>query len=165
VAIEAYLGAYGPATPDTFDRWLSLNNTSKPRLRGWFGDLADKLTEVEVEGRKALILTEHADDLASAAPCRGVKLLGHFDQYVLGPGTKDDALLATPHRAKVSRAAGWISPIVVVDGRVEAVWEIDGKELVITPFDGVRLPAKELRQEAAHVGRANGIGGLTVRVA
>ena len=165
VAIAAYLGAYGPATMDTFDRWLILNSTSKPKLRRWFADLDDKLTEVDVEGRKALILTEHADELADAKECSGIKLLGHFDQYVLGPGTKDDMLLDAAHRAKVSRAAGWISPIVVVDGKIQAVWEIDGKELVVTPFDGVSLPKKDLEKEATHVGKANGVTGLKVRIA
>ncbi|GAB3827847.1 winged helix DNA-binding domain-containing protein [Dactylosporangium cerinum] len=165
LAIERYLGAYGPAAPETFDRWLTLGSTSRPKLRKWFASLDHKLTEVDVEGRKALMLTEHLDDLVGAAACQGVKLLGHFDQYILGPGTKDDALLDSKHRASVSRTAGWISPIVVVDGRVEAVWAVDGKELVVTPFDGVRLPMKDLELEAAHVGRANGVSGLTVRVA
>ncbi|MEV4131804.1 winged helix DNA-binding domain-containing protein [Dactylosporangium sp. NPDC049742] len=164
IAIEAYLGAYGPASPDTFDRWLTLNSTSKPKLRKWFADMGDKLTEVDVEGRKAMILTEHADDLAGSADCKGVKLLGHFDQYILGPGTKDDVLLDAKHRSKVSRTAGWISPIVVVDGRIEAVWEIEGKDLVVTPFDGAVLPEKDLQKEATHVGKANGVSGLTVRV-
>lgn len=165
MAIEGYLGAYGPATPDTFDRWLTLNSTSKPKLRKWFADMGDRLTEVDVEGRKALILTEHADALADTKPCKGIKLLGHFDQYILGPGTKDDVLLDAKHRTAVSRTAGWISPIVVVDGKVEAVWEIDGKELVVTPFDGVVLPAKDLEKEATHVGKASGVSGLTVRFA
>lgn len=31
--IAAYLGAHGPATPEVFDRWLSLNSTSRARLR------------------------------------------------------------------------------------------------------------------------------------
>lgn len=165
VAITAYLGAYGPAAPDTFDRWLCLNTTSKPKLRKWFAALSDKLTEVDVEGRKTLILTEHADALAATEPARGVKLLGHFDQYILGPGTKDDTLLDPKHRAKVSRAAGWISPIVIVDGRVEAVWEVTGKELTVTRFPGATLPEKDLHREATHVATATGTPNLTVRIA
>ncbi|MFC0533179.1 hypothetical protein [Phytohabitans kaempferiae] len=35
-----------------------------------------------------------------------------------------------PHKAKVSRPQGWISPALVVDGRIEGVWE-DG---TVTPF-------------------------------
>jgi hypothetical protein len=164
--IEAYLGAYGPATPEVFDRWLSLNSTSKPRLRQWFGDMGDKLTEVDVEGRQALMLTEHVEELADIAECKGTRLLGGFDQYILGPGTKDEALLPKEHRAAVSRTSGWISPIVVVNGRVVGVWDVSDHEVVVSPFPGSdHLPWKELEEEAAHVARASGLSRLTVRVA
>ncbi|MFI8257893.1 winged helix DNA-binding domain-containing protein [Streptomyces filamentosus] len=164
--IAAYLGAYGPATPDAFDRWLSLNATSRPQLRRWFADMGDRLTEVDVEGRKALILTEHADELAGTAPCEGIRLLGGFDQYVLGPGTRDEAVLAQEHRAAVSRAAGWISPVVLREGRIVGVWEVLGRELVVTPFPGTaRLPLRALEREAGRVARASGTDRLPVRVA
>ncbi|MFE4171518.1 winged helix DNA-binding domain-containing protein [Streptomyces sp. NPDC056909] len=165
VVIESYLGAYGPATPEIFDRWLSLNSTSKPKLRGWFKDMGDKLTEVDVEGRQALMLTEHANELADIAPYKGARLLGSFDQYVLGPGTKDEVILAAEHRSAVSRAAGWISPIVVIHGRVVGVWEILDQEIVVTPFpDSGRLPLKEMEKEAAHVARASQLSRLPLRV-
>ncbi|WP_030253777.1 winged helix DNA-binding domain-containing protein [Streptomyces violens] len=165
VVISAYLGAYGPASPDVFDRWLTLNSTSKPRLRRWFADMGDRLTEVDVEGRKTVMLTEHADELADIAPCTGVRLLGGFDQYLLGPGTKDEALLPAEHRSAVSRAAGWISPIVVLNGSTAGVWEIDGTELVVTPFPDIgRLPQKDIEKEAARVARASGLSSLSVRI-
>jgi hypothetical protein len=164
--IAAYLGAYGPATPEVFDRWLSLNSTSRPRLRQWFADLGDTLTEVDVEGRKALMLTEHVDELADIDAHTGARLLGGFDQYLLGPGTNDEALLPNAHRSAVSRTSGWISPIVVVNGRVVGVWNIVDHELVVSPFPGSgRLPRKELEKEAAHVARASGPSPLTLRVA
>jgi hypothetical protein len=164
-AIAAYLGAYGPATPEAFDRWLTLNSTSKPRLRQWFSDMGDRLTGVDVDGRRALMLTEHVAELADIAPCEGVRLLGGFDQYILGPGTNDETLLPKQHRAAVSRTAGWISPIVVVDGRVAGVWEILDHEVVVSPFpDGGDLPLTDLAEEAAHVARANGLEHLAVRV-
>ncbi|MFC9433139.1 winged helix DNA-binding domain-containing protein [Nocardia sp. NPDC057030] len=163
--IRAYLGAYGPSTPEAFDRWLSLNGTSKPRLRKWFADLGDELTEVDVEGRKSVIATEHAAELADTAECSGIRLLGGFDQYILGPGTKDDMILPQAHRAAVSRTSGWISPIVLVDGRIGGVWELAGPELVVTPLPGgADLPRAELDREAAHVARACGLSRLTVRV-
>ncbi|MFG2916434.1 winged helix DNA-binding domain-containing protein [Kitasatospora sp. NPDC048298] len=166
VVIASYLGAHGPATPEVFDRWLCLNSTSKPKLRRWFEGMGDRLTEVEFEGRKALILTEHAEELAATTPSEGVRLLGGFDQYVLGPGTKDELLLAPRHRALVSRQSGWISPTVVVDGRIVGVWETTGQDLVVTPFpDSAALPLKALEQEAAHLAHASGTGPLTVRIA
>ncbi|MGH3517868.1 MAG: DNA glycosylase AlkZ-like family protein [Haloechinothrix sp.] len=164
--IKAYLGAYGPATPEVFDRWLSLNGTSKPRLRQWFGDMGDKLTEVDIEGRRALMLTEHVEELANITAYQGVRLLGGFDQYILGPGTNDEVLLPREHRAAVSRTSGWISPIVVVNGRVVGVWDILDHEIVVSPFpDSGRLPLKELQKEAAHVARASGLSRLTVLLA
>jgi hypothetical protein len=149
-----------------FDRWLSLNSTSKPRLRQWFEDMGDELTEVNVEGRLTLMLTEHVEELAGIAACRGVRLLGGFDQYILGPGTRDEVLLPKEHRAAVSRTSGWISPIVVVNGRVVGVWDFLDHEIVVSAFpDSGRLPLKELQKEAAHVARASGLTRLTVRVA
>jgi hypothetical protein len=163
--IEAYLGAYGPATPEVFDRWLSLNSTSKPRLRRWFADMGDKLTEVDVEGRRALMLTEHVEELADIAAWEGTRLLGGFDQYILAPGTRDEVLLPKEHRAAVSRTSGWISPIVVVNGRVAGVWDVLGHEVVVTAFpDSGGLPQKELEKETAHVARASGLSPLTVRL-
>lgn len=165
VVIEAYLGAYGPAAPEVFDRWLSLNSTSKPRLRKWFGDMGGALTEVSVEGRSGLMLTEHVDELADIAPCAGTRLLDGFDQYILGPGTKDEALIPSAHRSAVSRTSGWISPIVVVNGRVVGVWDVVGPELIVTPFAGPGdLPRKELEKEAAQVARARGLSRLSVRL-
>jgi len=163
--IAAYLGAYGPATPEVFDRWLTLNTTSRPRLRQWFGDMGDRLSEVDVEGHRALMLTEHVAELADVAACRGVRLLGGFDQYILGPGTNDETLLPKQHRAAVSRTSGWISPIVLVDGRIAGVWEILDHEVVVTPFPGSgHLPLRDLTEEAAHVARASGLEQLAVRV-
>jgi hypothetical protein len=165
-AIAAYLGAYGPAGPETFDRWLSLNSTSRPKLRRWFADLGDTLTEVDVEGRTGFVLSAHADELAGTDPCTGVRLLGGFDQYVLGPGTGDEVLLPKEHRSAVSRQSGWISPIVVRDGRIVGVWSRDGDELVVSPFAGAaRLPREELEREAAHVARASGWSTPAVRIA
>jgi hypothetical protein len=98
-AIAAYLGAYGPSTPEVFDTWLLRNALKKATLRGWFAGMGDQLTKVDVEGQEAYILSEHADDLARTRASRSVRLLGAFDQYVLGPGTGDPQILPAEHRA------------------------------------------------------------------
>ncbi len=163
--IAAYLGAYGPAKPDTFDAWLSRNNLRKTVVRRWFADLGDTLTEVSVDGTTGWIRAEHADDLAAATLDGAIHLLGPFDQYVLGPGTGDTALLPTEHRAKVSRAAGWISPLVLVDGRIAGTWEQVDTEIVVSTFDARPLPKRALAAAVERLAVATGAPGLTGRLA
>lgn len=162
--IRAYLGAYGPATPESFDAWLSRNSLRKTVVRGWFAALGDELTEIEVEGRKGWLPTEFVDELTAATSDDAIHLLGPFDQYVLGPGTGDTALLAAEYRAKVSRTAGWISPLVLVGGRIAGTWEQQGEQVVVTPFDGARLPKRALGAAVERLATAIG-SDLTVRIA
>lgn len=162
ILLRAYLGAHGPASPETFDAWLSRNSLRKTVVRGWFAALGDELTEVEVDGRSGWLPTEFADELATAELDGAVHLLGPFDQYVLGPGTADTTLLPAEHRAKVSRAAGWISPLVLVDGRIAGTWERAADELVVSMFDG-DFPKRELAAAAQRLAEAVGADVLTVR--
>ncbi|MFI6169696.1 winged helix DNA-binding domain-containing protein [Nocardia sp. NPDC051052] len=162
-AITAYLGAYGPATPEAFDAWLSRGSLRKTELRGWFSELGDTLTEVEVDGRSGYLLSEHLDDLAATEPTDAVHLLGGFDQYILGPGTADTALLPGDHRAKVSRTAGWISPIVLAGGRIVGTWELTDDAVAVSMFDGAPLPKKGLAAALDHLGAVLGRDALTVR--
>lgn len=68
--------------------------------------------------------TADLDDLADTAPAPGLRLLPGFDQYVLGPGTGDPQVVPPEHRQQVSRAAGWIAPVIVAHGRVVGTWTI-----------------------------------------
>ncbi|GAA4586518.1 winged helix DNA-binding domain-containing protein [Planotetraspora phitsanulokensis] len=147
--VRSFLGAHGPATPEMFDAWLFRGKSRKAVLRGWFRDLGDDVTEVEVEGRPMLALTEHADALASARPSDSVHLLPGFDQYIMGAPRDLEPLLPRAARAKVSRAAGWISPVVVFQGRVAGVWEAKGGEIVHELFEDV--PAAALARETSRV--------------
>jgi hypothetical protein len=152
LVIDAYLGAYGPADPGTFADWLLRGATPKATLRRWFAELGPDLVTVEVEGRPLYARARDVDDLAATEPTRALRLLPGFDQYVLGPGTSDDQVLPAAHRDLVSRAAGWISPVVVLGGRVAGTWAADGEEITVTPFPDVRkLPGKALKQEIKRV--------------
>lgn len=123
---RAFLGAHGPASPEIFDKWLFGGVSRKAVLKGWFAALRPELTEVDVEGQSLLALTSTLDDLAAARPSADVHLLPGFDQYILGAPRDLTALIPAEVKAKVSRAAGWISPVVVYQGRVVGVWEPDG---------------------------------------
>jgi Winged helix DNA-binding domain len=162
--IAAYLGAYGPATQAGFSAWMSRGFLRAPAVRGWLAALGDRVTEVEVDGEPAWVLAEHADELAACPPARGVRLLGGFDQWVLGPGTDAVHILDTEYRAKVSKTSGWIAPLVLTNGRVTGTWELDRTELVVSMFPGARRPAaRALAAEAGKVAQATGVGPLAVR--
>jgi hypothetical protein len=152
VVIQAYLGAYGPATTDAFGSWLAGGYFGKRQLRAWFGEVAPKLAEVDVEGERAFVLAEDLDELMSTAPTPAVRLLAGFDQYVLGPGTGDGRVVPAARRAAVSRQAGWISPVVVVGGVVSGTWELDDSHVRIAWFpEAGRPPRRALGLEVARL--------------
>jgi hypothetical protein len=152
IAIGAYLGAYGPASVDAFGNWLAGGWFGKRRLRALFEALGDRLVEVDVDGEPLYVLAEHLDELASAKPTETMRLLGGFDQYVLGPGTSDVHVVPPGRRAAVSRQAGWISPVVVAGGVVCGTWELDGEQVRIGWFTGVGTPPRRaLEAEVARL--------------
>jgi Winged helix DNA-binding domain len=148
VAIATYLGAFGPATADAFGAWMSGGWFGKRQLRDWFEGLGDRLTEVDVDGERAFVMTEHIDDLASTVPTSAVRLLPGFDQYVLGPGTKDPHVIPAGRRSEVSKQSGWIAPVVVSKGVVCGTWELDGDEATVSWFKETgKVPRRALSAE------------------
>jgi hypothetical protein len=55
-----------------------------------------------------------------------VRLLPHFDPYTIAVARHSDALLPAAYKGQVYRPQGWISPVVLVDGRIAGVWERSG---------------------------------------
>ena len=113
-----YVHAYGPANKTDFSYWWG--HWTGVGSAGWAG-LQDELVPVDVEGWRAHMLAADLKRLPSRRPGTSVQLLPNFDPYLLGHA-KRDHLFDAVHRSKVSRTAGWISPVVLVDGRVVAVW-------------------------------------------
>ena len=78
-----------------------------------------------------------SSDLSGAGQEESVQLLPGFDPYLMGHANRDH-LFDPVHRWKVSRVAGWISPVVLVNGRVVGVWTHavtkNKLEVEITPF-------------------------------
>jgi DNA glycosylase AlkZ-like len=142
IAVAAYVGAYGPATVSGFRNWLSRGLVPAKRVQAWFTELGDALAPVDVDGEPAFILAEDLDALVATKPSRTVRLLGGFDQWVLGPGTDDPHVIASPRRGAVSKQSGWIAPIVVDGGVVSGTWEIDGEAVRVAWFSEGRKPRR-----------------------
>ncbi|MGI5274607.1 winged helix DNA-binding domain-containing protein [Nonomuraea sp. CA-218870] len=154
--VRAFLGAHGPATPEMLDTWLFGGVARKAVLRGWFRDLGPELAEVETDdGRVLLALAEHLDDLAATRPSAEVHLLPGFDPYILGAPRSLEPLIPAAARPKVSRQAGWISPVVLHGGRVAGVWKTEAGRVVTDLFEDV--PEGPLR---AAVSRVEGVEAL-----
>lgn len=118
--LRRYLQAFGPATATDFALWTGM--TLREAREIWAREQAG-FASVNVEGRMAEILREDLDELAQAGFERPlIRLLPYFDSFLLGHKERDH-LVAVKHRPKVYRAQGWIAPVVLVDGRVAAVWE------------------------------------------
>lgn len=149
-AILAYVGTYGPATPDHVHYWLGQGlGAGRARLNRWLGELRDDaLAQVDVEGDAALVLREHVDDLAGTRPSQAVRLLPAFDQWVLGPGTADPRVVPPAHRGVVSRGAA----VVTVGGVVAGTWSVVGEEVRVTWCDGGRGPDGALAAEVDRLG-------------
>ncbi|MDR6598601.1 DNA glycosylase AlkZ-like family protein [Saccharothrix longispora] len=125
-----YRRAYGPATPDDFAAWSGL-----PKR------MARDLPEVVGE---------------PAAPTGAVRLLGHFDPYLLGYRDRS-AVLDPAHARLVQTGGGVLTPHVVVDGRVVAVWRRVRGRVGVTPFgdrpDIAEEIAEGVAEEVADLGR------------
>lgn len=155
--VERYLAAYGPATQREILRWwgLAVVATLRPALE----TLGDALVEVEVGGVRALARHADVDAIEATRPTRGaVHLLGGFDPLIVGAGLRD-GLIPPAHLKRVSRTAGWISPVVLVDGVVAGVWDMaPGRasaaltvELFVNETPTLRA---HIDRAADHVGRA-----------
>ena len=148
-AIAAYFRAYGPATIETLQAWLHID---KRRLRSWYRSMGDRLVEISVDGDAAHVLAEDLDELVKTPPTDEVRLLPGFDQYVLGPGTKDGHVVPAARRTAVSRQAGWISPIVVAGGTVCGTWALERDLVNVAWFkEAGKPPRTALNAEVARL--------------
>ncbi|GAA0284297.1 winged helix DNA-binding domain-containing protein [Cryptosporangium japonicum] len=62
-----------------------------------------------------------------------VRLVGHFDPYLLGYADKTAAVPAE-FVARVRTGGGFVTPTVLVDGRAVATWRRHGSALSVEPF-------------------------------
>ena len=162
-----YLRTYGPAAKKDFTRWFG------PGFHRGRGDpwpaLEKELVDVEVDGARMHVLAVDARALTKPRPRGAVQLLPGFDPYLMGHMARDH-LFDKVHRWKVSRIAGWISAVVLVDGRVEGTWthKVSGDTLAIdvAPFASLSAATRKgVAERADELARALGLAHAEVRLA
>jgi hypothetical protein len=144
-AVEAYFGAYGPATPDHVQYWLGEGlGAGRKRIQAWIAGFGDRLVAVDIDGEPAFVLREHLDDLTATSPTTAIRLLPGYDQWVLGPGTADPHIVPQAQRVLVSRQAN----IVIDGGVVSGTWTLTHDHVAVNWFaEGGSLPRKGLADE------------------
>jgi winged helix DNA-binding protein len=154
-----FLAAYGPATYRDLARWWGGGGIANARQ--WIASLSDEVSAVYLEGERAWMLTEHVREMRELPLTRSVRLLPGFDQYVIAASCYAEQLLPSGLRNRVYRPQGWISPVLLVNGRMEGTWrhEIKGSrvEVVVEPFGKApawvrRAAGEEAERLAAFLG-------------
>lgn len=142
--LRRYLNAYAPSTPDEFARWFGFEPSDAKKI---FKSIAGELSEVEVEGWKATVLTASLPDIQAAKPSGMMRLLPYFDVYTIAVAKQAESLMPAEHKAKVYRPQGWISPVLIDDGRIIGTWEYETKKakilVTLFPFEPLTTRQKD----------------------
>jgi len=133
--VRRYLAAYGPATRKEFAQWFGMTLAQAGRL---IESLGEELVSVDIDGSQAWMLAEHVPEIEVAEPSGVVRLLPAFDHYVVAAPRDREAVLPEALKSRVYRPQGWLSPVLLVDGRMEGIWRHERKRdrliVEIEPF-------------------------------
>lgn len=162
--ISRYLAVYGPASSGELLRWWGGQRAQV--VREVLAALGDEVVEVEVDGQRGWLRSEDVPSIEEIDPVGGrrpplVRLLGGFDPLIVGQGSRA-SLIPKAFLPRVSRTAGWISPVVLVNGVAAGIWSMArrGKTLALTieafePFGPAVTAAVE--REVRHIGALHGL--------
>jgi hypothetical protein len=92
-----------------------------------------------------------------AGQTRIVRLLSHFDAYLLG--CRNRGLVVAPrYNRRIQRGGGWLRPVAIVNGWAVATWSYNDKgkrqKAIVEPFEELDSAiAPRLRSEVDDIGR------------
>lgn len=162
---QRYFALNGPATTGDFAHFCGLKPAqAKKRVAA----LGDALAPVELDGSTAYVLSDHLRGVSSAEPTQIVRLVPAFDQYVISASRHAAKLLpGTIARSVIYRPQGWLSPVLLVNGRMEGLWSYEKSpkalSVSIQPFR--RLPKWARAQAEEEANRLSEYFGVPLRFA
>ncbi|HET9136220.1 MAG TPA: winged helix DNA-binding domain-containing protein [Candidatus Kapabacteria bacterium] len=153
--LRRYLSSFGPATVSDFGFWLGKN---APIVKAIWDRIRPELTEVQIDGKKAFMLSKDRSFIKNLDPVSNhISLLPLFDAYLLSHRKKSH-LVEDTHYKKIFRIAGWIAPTVLYNGRTVGLWSMDKKKgmvaITVKPFTTLDKGVKEIiRNRAEMIGK------------
>jgi hypothetical protein len=151
--LRRYLAAYGPATVQDFAFWAGIRVSDARQI---WERLDSELHTVAVAGASAAILERDLPELCESDPkVAEARLLPNFDVYLLAHRSKSH-LVSESFYKRVYRAAGWVSPVVLVNGGVAGIWSHKrrGKRVQVSvePFTRLtKVQREQIELQAASV--------------
>jgi hypothetical protein len=155
--LRRYLRLNGPAVLRDFQRWQGTSAATA----AWKAVLPE-MVEVSVAGTRGWLLTADLDVVRRATVGEEVRLLPHFDHYLL-THIERGHLVGPEDKAKIYRTAGWVTPTVLIRGSVAGTWNL--AKGVVTITEHRTLSAKERRGVAREVDHLTHFLGAPVRLA
>jgi len=145
--VTRYLETYGPARREEIEHWLALKLPD---------DALAQFEEIDVEGHASYVVP--GTTFPEEAP-RGVRLLWHYDVYVIACHPRDHLIPA--HKERIFLRGAGPSPALLIDGRVAGTWRRTqrGKrmEIAVEPFRRLNQAEQSaLQDDAARVARTYG---------
>ena len=120
------------------------------------------MAEASVEGKRGWLLAADVDAIRKAEFGDEVRLLPFFDHYLLTHHDGREHLVGPEDKAKVFRTAGWVTPTVLVRGRIAGTWDLTKGVVTVSEFRA--LPARERRGVAREVERLGHFLGASVKL-
>ncbi|RII20820.1 hypothetical protein DSC45_01720 [Streptomyces sp. YIM 130001] len=159
--LRRYLRSYGPSTRGHFAAWLGVKAGD---VDPWWSLLEEELSQVDLGGRKAWILTEDLAALRSAPEPEGVRLLPPRDPYTQ---MRDrDTIVDEKYHREVWKTVGEPGAILT-HGRISGTWRPrkSGRKLAVTVRTFASLPKRDqqaLRDEAEQIAPLRGASTVDV---
>ena len=166
ILLRSYLRSYGPATVQDFSFWSGISMKDSKEV---WNSLAQELAEVSIEGQQRSILHLDLNELAeSSLDEEVVRLLPAFDSYVLAHARKGH-LVSDQHYKRVYRNQGWISPVVLIHGKIAGIWSCarKGKVLALEAEFFEKPPRRlqtKIHDEAESLGGFLNASTITVKI-
>jgi len=149
-----YFSAFGPATASDFTFWLGAHASF---VKAIVERIKTELVEIRADDSSAFLLRRDLRALRDTEPVIGhVRLLPHFDVFLLAHRRKEH-LIAKQHYKKVYRNAGWISPTILMDGKIAGTWKLEkrAKGMIVRFAKHASFDAKQktmLQEEGERIG-------------